>query len=548
MYGMGMNNPAMLNSMLMSSMAMFPQMMLGANCLSGRGSMLCPSLFMGGQRSSCWWEDARRGGKGGKVGRSQSRDRSGQARSRDRSRSRHSGEDAASNTVKVPQSMVGRVIGKQGVIINEIRERSGARVQVHDSADGHSVFKITGTEEAIEMAKSMIVEVSEKNFNPLTDSADGDSNTVTETLKFDVSVMGALIGTKGSRIADIRHKSGAKVLVDKIQDYCKVEIIGLPERVMNARAMIFGVVEEGRKQGLTTTVNSEVGHRVDDGDDVCADNSASETLIFPASAAGALIGKGGTKVSEVRHASGAKVHIDKENECCKVNISGTRPQVDHAVSIVRQMAEESVHTTKSQPEADENMSVPKAVLGRVIGKGGETIHRLQRESGARISVSSQEQDPCILRLVGSHDAVAWARWMVLEVASPRDSSGSSPWSSSTELANQWGAWPAYSWPSDLATLQTFAGGSNPQACGTDAAQWMSAQAAWTALWSQMAFGKSGDAERGRDIRGSEWSEQRRHRENSSGDVADNQRCSEHSSTPCEEGKRPVVNKIDPNDI
>ena len=60
------------------------------------------------------------------------------------------------------------------------------------------------------------------------------------------------------------------------------------------------------------------------------------TLTFPKSLMGSLIGKGGTKVKEMREESGASIEVtadDVKGECI-VKISGDRVQTDKAKKIV----------------------------------------------------------------------------------------------------------------------------------------------------------------------------------------------------------------------
>ena len=67
--------------------------------------------------------------------------------------------------------------------------------------------------------------------------------------------------------------------------------------------------------------------------------SSTETLEFPKSAMGLLIGKGGAKVKEIREESGANVDIsadDAQNKCI-VKISGLKLQTDKAKKIVEDL-------------------------------------------------------------------------------------------------------------------------------------------------------------------------------------------------------------------
>merc|ERR1712110_681232 len=60
------------------------------------------------------------------------------------------------------------------------------------------------------------------------------------------------------------------------------------------------------------------------------------------------------------------------------------------------------------------LKVPKSVVGKIIGKGGQTVQRIGRESGAQVKVSTDE-DPCVIRINGSRKNVQEARRMIDEV-------------------------------------------------------------------------------------------------------------------------------------
>jgi len=65
------------------------------------------------------------------------------------------------------------------------------------------------------------------------------------------------------------------------------------------------------------------------------------------------------------------------------------------------------------------------MIGRVIGKGGETIKTLQAQTGAVVHIQ-QDGDPCFITVSGSHQAVETASSMVEEIAR-----GGSPFRSNT---------------------------------------------------------------------------------------------------------------------
>ena len=50
------------------------------------------------------------------------------------------------------------------------------------------------------------------------------------------------------------------------------------------------------------------------------------------------------------------------------------------------------------------MNCPKSMVGRVIGKQGDTIKQLQRNTGANIQID-QSSDPCVITLTGQMSSI-----------------------------------------------------------------------------------------------------------------------------------------------
>lgn len=65
----------------------------------------------------------------------------------------------------------------------------------------------------------------------------------------------------------------------------------------------------------------------------------------------------------------------------------------------------------------ETIDCPKDLVGRVIGRKGETINELQAKSGARIQIDQTlpEGQPCKIVITGDPNAVRLAVPMVHEV-------------------------------------------------------------------------------------------------------------------------------------
>ena len=69
-------------------------------------------------------------------------------------------EQVGEQFVPVPKHLIGRVIGKKGSTIKQIRMQSGARITTQDRADAgqHVGFMVYGTQEQINCAVKLINE------------------------------------------------------------------------------------------------------------------------------------------------------------------------------------------------------------------------------------------------------------------------------------------------------------------------------------------------------------------------------------------------------
>jgi len=74
-------------------------------------------------------------------------------------------EDEASEYLDLPKSTSGALIGAQGSRIRQFQETSGARIDI-DKSGNRCKVRLTGTKDAVDMAKSLIQAELEKNMTP----------------------------------------------------------------------------------------------------------------------------------------------------------------------------------------------------------------------------------------------------------------------------------------------------------------------------------------------------------------------------------------------
>lgn len=122
-----------------------------------------------------------------------------------------------------------------------------------------------------------------------------------------------------------------------------------------------------------------------------ADGRITEKMSCAADVVGRVIGKGGETIKELQARTGCNITVNQQVDPREVIIIGDRDYVLFAKKMCKAVMFEGPQGMNRFIEAgspdrsplvvDYEMSCPGTVIGRVIGKGGETIHRIQKESG-----------------------------------------------------------------------------------------------------------------------------------------------------------------------
>jgi len=69
-----------------------------------------------------------------------------------------------------------------------------------------------------------------------------------------------------------------------------------------------------------------------------------------------------------------------------------------------------------EPSVEDEVAVPKALLGKVIGKQAATIIEIREKSGAfKVDARDQTADPCMVKVAGTAEAVKKAKELILEL-------------------------------------------------------------------------------------------------------------------------------------
>uniref|UniRef100_A0A8C7Q4H4 Zgc:110045 n=1 Tax=Oncorhynchus mykiss TaxID=8022 RepID=A0A8C7Q4H4_ONCMY len=182
-------------------------------------------------------------------------------------------------------------------------------------------------------------------------SEGGLNVTLTLRLLMHGKEVGSIIGKKGETVKKMREESGARINISEGSSPERiVTITGPTEGIFKAFSMIAEKFEEDITAAMTNST-------------VTSHPPVTLRLVFPGSQCGSLIGKGGSKIKEIRETTGAQVQVAgdmlPESTERAVTISGT-PQaitqcVRHICSVILESPPKGAtipYRPKTMPGAD----------------------------------------------------------------------------------------------------------------------------------------------------------------------------------------------------
>nr|XP_048713621.1 poly(rC)-binding protein 4 isoform X2 [Caretta caretta] len=281
---------------------------------------------------------------------------------------------------------VGSIIGKKGETVKRIREQSSARITISEGSCPERITTITGSTDAVFRAVSMIAFKLEEDLGTgATNGGAVSKPPVTLRLVIPASQCGSLIGKAGAKIKEIRETTGAQVQVagDLLPNSTEraVTVSGVPDAIIQCVRQICAVILESPPKGATipyhpclslgtallsasqvTKLQQLSGHPVAftslgqapslvPGLDASPQNSSQEFLV-PNDLIGCIIGRQGSKISEIRQMSGAHIKIGNQSEGSSerhVTITGTPVSITLAQYLITACLETAKSTSQTPP-------------------------------------------------------------------------------------------------------------------------------------------------------------------------------------------------------
>ncbi|KAI3362989.1 hypothetical protein L3Q82_011662 [Scortum barcoo] len=220
-------------------------------------------------------------------------------------------------------------------------------------------------------------------------------------------------------------KSGARINISEGSSPERiVTITGPTEGIFRAFSMIALKFEEDITAAMTNS-------------NATSKPPVTLRLVFPGSQCGSLIGKGGSKIKEIRETTGAQVQVAgdmlPDSTERAVTISGTPQAITQCVRHICSVMLEAFaipgqyafahqdHSLSyfagldaSAPTSSQELAIPNDFIGCIIGRQGSKINEIRQVSGAHIKIASATDGSAMrqVTITGSPASISVAQYLI----------------------------------------------------------------------------------------------------------------------------------------
>ncbi|KAI6031755.1 cytoplasmic protein [Pisolithus microcarpus] len=217
----------------------------------------------------------------------------------------------------------GVIIGKQGKNVADLREQVHVRAGVSKVTPGvhERVLTVSGSVESVAKAYTQIItQLVTSSPHPIPISSSSTRHTSIRLL-ISHNLMGTIIGRSGLKIKTIQELSGARMVASKEMlpqsTERVVEVQGSPEAIGRAIEEIGKCLLEDWERGAGTVPfypvrrGSSPPSPHSPSTQQQPTNLRTQNISIPSDMVGCIIGRNGSKITEIRRLSGSKISIAK---------------------------------------------------------------------------------------------------------------------------------------------------------------------------------------------------------------------------------------------
>lgn len=244
--------------------------------------------------------------------------------------------------MKIPNELVGLVIGKKGASIRDLQTRTGTLIQlpkVSKEFENWKMASISGTEEQIEFCSLLLA----LRITPPTESekiAELEAQIkrfrheeAVALLNVPLEHIGRIIGRQGQTIKQLQEITGARMELPRESEegaaYRVAKMFGTPDQVEYCKYLLLRKITPREEGGLA-------------GPDPEKKDFENEIIVkIPDEHVGRVIGKFGAHIRDLQDISGASVFLPKScapgTQYRELRVCGSPEQIAHCQAILQEV-------------------------------------------------------------------------------------------------------------------------------------------------------------------------------------------------------------------
>ncbi|KAK5890465.1 hypothetical protein CesoFtcFv8_013983 [Champsocephalus esox] len=301
-------------------------------------------------------------------------------------------------------SLVGRLIGKEGRNLKKIEEDTGTKITISSLHDLtiHNLERIVTVKGTLDDCCKAQVEILKK----LIEASENDIAAMNQQANLIPGLNLNALGIFSSGLPMLTRAAGPRCAVPHMAPAGYNPFLSHSSHLSG----LYGGPPASAITHQHSTPEQEVVY-----------------LFIPTQAVGALIGKKGQHIKQLAHFAGASIKIaPAENPDSRmdgermVTITGNaEAQFKAQGRIFGKLKEENFFSAKEEVKLETHIKVPSTAAGRVIGKGGKTVNELQNLTSAEVIVprdqTPDENDEVFVKISGHFFASQTAQRKIREI-------------------------------------------------------------------------------------------------------------------------------------
>jgi hypothetical protein len=311
------------------------------------------------------------------------------------------------------------LFGFDGMLINQLRQQTGAHIQLTDGESFEYILLVSGTIELIFKAFSL---VCRKLWDLLTNIAGpGHNRPLKIRIAVAASQCGSIIGKAGAKVKEIRDLTGAQIQVshDPLPNSTErcVEISGSGESCLQCTYHICCVMQDSPIRGeyipYIPSKNNDQQQQMPANMDswrpvfLCGDKAFIIDGQFARPAPPELLRRELSKTP-----LGVEVAESLANN---TNTGALAPDHMNPLALMAAMSKSHRGGQQQLPQTSHEMTVNSEMINVMMAQSqGQKVEEIQRMSGAQVHISEQVQTngDCLVTLSGSEESILLAQFLI----------------------------------------------------------------------------------------------------------------------------------------